>query len=159
MVVILDSTKCSPNISSIHLAPYLVITVLLTVFPVLYFTIPWLFSNYQSVLNPFTYYKVVSKWDPDLAPCEHCGVQRMNEWMNKHMNEGIGGNEKWNGISSGWIYMNMCLWLICGWIYIRINACLNEHMNGLVKRWMNGRIDKGMAEGMNVINGMKKITE
>ena len=48
-------TKWSPNISSTHLAPYTVITVLLTVFPGLYFTSPWLFSNYQFVLlNPRT---------------------------------------------------------------------------------------------------------
>lgn len=29
-------TKCSPDISSIHLAPYIVITMLLTIFPTLY---------------------------------------------------------------------------------------------------------------------------
>ena len=34
-----------------------VITLLFTVFPLLYFTSPWLFCNYQSVLlNPFTFF-------------------------------------------------------------------------------------------------------
>ena len=44
-----------PNISSAHLAPYTVITVSLTIFPVLHLVPPWLFCNHQSVLlNPFT---------------------------------------------------------------------------------------------------------
>ena len=45
-----------PDTSSIHLAPYTVTTVLLTVFPVLSFTSLWLFYNYQFILlNPFTF--------------------------------------------------------------------------------------------------------
>ena len=43
-----------PDKSNIHLVLYIVVTVLLTVFPVLYFTSPWLFCNCHSVLlNPF----------------------------------------------------------------------------------------------------------
>ena len=43
-----------PNISSTHLALYIVITVVLTLFPLLYFTSLWLFCNCQFVLfNPF----------------------------------------------------------------------------------------------------------
>ena len=45
------------NNSGTHLAPYVVITLLLTTFPVLYFTSPWLFCNYQLVLlNPFIFF-------------------------------------------------------------------------------------------------------
>ena len=44
-----------PNISSTHLTPYIVITILLTIFPMLYLTSPCLFCNYQSVrLHSFT---------------------------------------------------------------------------------------------------------
>ena len=39
--------------SSIHLAPYTVITIVLTAFPMLCFPSPWLFCNYQSVLPTF----------------------------------------------------------------------------------------------------------
>ena len=39
----LHFTKYFPNISSTHLVPYIVITVLLSIFPMLYFTSPWLF--------------------------------------------------------------------------------------------------------------------
>ena len=43
------------DISSTHLTPWIVITILLTIFPVLYFTSMWLFCIYQFVLiNPFT---------------------------------------------------------------------------------------------------------
>ena len=49
-------TKWAPLITSTHLAPCIVITILLTVFPKLYFTSQWPFYNYQSVLlNPFTF--------------------------------------------------------------------------------------------------------
>ena len=42
-------------ISSTHLASYIVVTILLTLFPMLYFTSPWLLCNYQCALpNPFT---------------------------------------------------------------------------------------------------------
>ena len=37
------------NIPSTHLAPYIVIKILLTIFPFLYFTSLWLFSNYQFI--------------------------------------------------------------------------------------------------------------
>ena len=53
---IIHFTKWFPSISSPHLAPHTVITILLTVFPMLYFTTLWLFCNYQFVLlNPFTF--------------------------------------------------------------------------------------------------------
>ena len=40
-----------------HLAPYIVITILLTIFFMLYFTSLWLFCNYQFVLlNPFIFF-------------------------------------------------------------------------------------------------------
>ena len=39
-----------PDISSAHLAPYVVITILLTVFPMQYFTSLRQYSNYQFVL-------------------------------------------------------------------------------------------------------------
>lgn len=46
--------SASPDISSIHTAPHTVITMILTIFPVRYFTSPRLFCNCQSVLlNPF----------------------------------------------------------------------------------------------------------
>ena len=45
-----------PDISSTHLAPYTVITIVLTIFPVLYFMSPWLLYNYLFVfLNLFTF--------------------------------------------------------------------------------------------------------
>lgn len=45
-----------PNISCTHLAPYVVMTALLTAFPMLSITCPWLFCNYPFVLlNPFTF--------------------------------------------------------------------------------------------------------
>ena len=45
-------TLCSdhPNKSSTHLAPHIVITILLTIFPVLYFTSSWIFCNCSCVL-------------------------------------------------------------------------------------------------------------
>ena len=44
-------------IFSAHLAPYVVITILLAAFPMLYFTTSWLFWNYQFVLlNPFIFF-------------------------------------------------------------------------------------------------------
>ena len=48
-----------PHISSIHLALYLVITILLTIFPMgMYFTSPRLLHSYDQfvVLNPFTFF-------------------------------------------------------------------------------------------------------
>ena len=46
-----------PGKSSVHLTPYVVVTILLTVFPLLYFTSLWLFCNYQFVLlNSFTFF-------------------------------------------------------------------------------------------------------
>ena len=45
-----------PDISRTHLTPYIVITIILTIFPMLYFTSPWLFCNYQFVLlSPCTF--------------------------------------------------------------------------------------------------------
>ena len=41
----------TPNISSTHLAPYIVITLLLTTFPALYFTSPWLFCDSQLIFD------------------------------------------------------------------------------------------------------------
>ena len=51
----LYNLQSDPLKSSIHLALYIVIAILLTIFPRLYFVSPWLFSNYQLVLNPFTF--------------------------------------------------------------------------------------------------------
>lgn len=49
-------TKCSPAISSIHPAPYRVITMSLTLFPMLYLISLWLFCSYQfALLNLFTF--------------------------------------------------------------------------------------------------------
>ena len=50
--------ECStPIISSTQLAPYTVITILLTVIPKLHFTFSRLFYNYQFVLlNPFSFF-------------------------------------------------------------------------------------------------------
>ena len=46
-----------PDISSTHLAPYLFIIILLTVFSMLYFTSPGLFCDYQFILlNPFIFF-------------------------------------------------------------------------------------------------------
>ena len=46
-----------PNKSSTHLTPCIVITVLLTIFPMPYFTSPWLFCNWQFVLlDLFTFF-------------------------------------------------------------------------------------------------------
>ena len=43
-----------PDISSPHLAPYIMIAILLTIFPVLHLTSPWLYCNCQFVfLNLF----------------------------------------------------------------------------------------------------------
>ena len=42
--------------SSTHLSPYIAITILLTIFPVLWFTSPWLFCNCQFVLLKGTLY-------------------------------------------------------------------------------------------------------
>ena len=41
--------------SRTHLTPHKVIKILLTIFPVLYFTSPWLFCNYHPVLNSLTF--------------------------------------------------------------------------------------------------------
>ena len=52
-IVIIQSytLQSSPlDIFSTHLAPYMVIAILLTIFPMLHFISPWLFCNYQSVL-------------------------------------------------------------------------------------------------------------
>ena len=51
----LDLLSDHPDKSSTHLTPYVAIRVLLTIFPMLYLTFPWLFCNYQFVLlNSFT---------------------------------------------------------------------------------------------------------
>ena len=44
-----------PDISGVHLAPHLVITLLLTILPMLYLASLWLFCNCRFVLNPFTF--------------------------------------------------------------------------------------------------------
>ena len=45
-----------PEKLSTRKAPYIVIRILLTIFPMLYFTCPWLFCDYQFVLhNPFSF--------------------------------------------------------------------------------------------------------
>ena len=43
-------TKWSPDKCSTHLTPYIIIRILSTIFPMLYFTSPRLFCNYQFVL-------------------------------------------------------------------------------------------------------------
>ena len=58
-----------PSKSSTHLRPYIIVTVLVTVFPVLYFASPWRFCNYQfAFLNPFTFVtqspNLSSIWQP-----------------------------------------------------------------------------------------------
>ena len=46
-----------PDKSHTHLTLCIVISILLTIFPMLYFTFPWLFCNYRFVLlNPFTFH-------------------------------------------------------------------------------------------------------
>ena len=48
-----NSQNDHPNKSSAHLTSYIVIKILLTIFPMLYFIFPWIFCNYQFVLlNP-----------------------------------------------------------------------------------------------------------
>ena len=64
-----------PDISSTNLAPYKVITILLTVFPTLYFTAPWLFCNCTFVLlNFYTFLNQSSNplplWQPPV--CSLC---------------------------------------------------------------------------------------
>ena len=51
-------TKCPPPaISSAHLGPCVAITVLLAVFPLLYFTSLWPRSNYHfALVHPFTFF-------------------------------------------------------------------------------------------------------
>ena len=44
---IIEFTKCPPSVSSTHPAPHVVITTLLTVFPVPHFTSLWLFCSYR----------------------------------------------------------------------------------------------------------------
>ena len=55
--------------SSAHLAPYTVITILLSIFSILHFTSPWLFCNYQFVLlDPFTFFTI----PPNPFPSGNC---------------------------------------------------------------------------------------
>ena len=50
-------TECFPDISGTHLASHIVLTILLTVFPMLYFTSLGLFCNHQFVLlTPFIFF-------------------------------------------------------------------------------------------------------
>ena len=66
-----------PNISSAHLAPYIVITILFTIFPMPYFISSWLllFCDYQFVLlNPFTFFTQ----SPDAPPIWHPSVWERN---------------------------------------------------------------------------------
>ena len=45
-----------PDISTTHWTPYIVIIILLTVFPMLYYTSLWLSCNHLVLLNPFTFF-------------------------------------------------------------------------------------------------------
>ena len=45
-----------PDKSYTYLTPYVVIKILLSIFPMLYFISPWLFCNYQFVLSLFTFF-------------------------------------------------------------------------------------------------------
>ena len=57
---VIHFTSGLPRISSTHLAPYIIIIILLTVFPMLYCISLWLFCNCQFVLlNPFTFFHPV----------------------------------------------------------------------------------------------------
>ena len=59
------SQRGHPNTSSAHLGLYIVITLLLTVFPMLYFMSLWLFYNSHMVLpNPFTFFNPPTKPAP-----------------------------------------------------------------------------------------------
>ena len=65
----LNSHKCPLNISGTHLELYIVIILLLTIFPILYFISLWLFYNYQFVLfNLFTFFTQSPK---SLPSCNH----------------------------------------------------------------------------------------
>ena len=55
-----------PDTSSTHLAPYIIITILLTKFPVLYFTSPCQYG----LLNPFTFFT----WSPNSPPLQQPSV-------------------------------------------------------------------------------------
>ena len=67
-----------PDISSTHLTPYIIITVLLNTFPVLYFTSSWLFCNYQFVLfDPFSFFTHL----PDPPPIRHPSKHSLYLWF------------------------------------------------------------------------------
>ena len=54
--------------SSTHLAPYILITALLTIFPELYFTFLWLFFNCQLILlNSFPFFHFIASTHSCLA--------------------------------------------------------------------------------------------
>ena len=58
-----------PNNFSTRLAPYVVIAILLTIFPMRFFTSSWLFCNSQSVLlHPFTFLTLSSNSPPLRQP-------------------------------------------------------------------------------------------
>ena len=67
-----DLWSDAPEWSSINLAPHIVITILLTIIPMLFFASPWLFFNYQFVLlNPFTLFtqpcNATPMWQPSVC--------------------------------------------------------------------------------------------
>ena len=59
-------TKCSPDIHN-SLVSYLVISILLTIFPVLYFTSPLPFCNYQSTSQSLHLFHPIPKFLSHLA--------------------------------------------------------------------------------------------
>ena len=72
-----NSQKWSPDNSSTHLAPCIVITVLLPIFSRLNFTSWWLFSNYQFILpNSFSFFthppKTPPLWQPSIWSLHLC---------------------------------------------------------------------------------------
>ena len=69
------------------MAPHIVIRILLTIFPVLYFTSPWLFCNCQFVLlNPFFYMISAHIHTPTRKyMCTHMYVIYVHVYVNTHI--------------------------------------------------------------------------
>ena len=82
-----------PNISSTHLTPYIVITILLTIFPMLYLTSPCLFCNYQSVrLHSFTtlhlsFSRFILPGEKTLQPTHFTYIQQCQTFSHNFMNQ------------------------------------------------------------------------
>ena len=106
MVRDLHNLRSDPsNNSNTHLAPYIIITILLTLLPMLYFIFLWLFCNYQFVLlNPFSFSPPPSNTLP-IWQLSDCSIYASVFVLFVHLFCSLDSIYKWNHM----VFVFLCL--------------------------------------------------